>query len=729
MKSEKNVWKSITVIAVIFSVLAIAMVGTASAKSLYVNKDIGTSSISAYDIQPVPTYLVHQADSVPTGYGGVGLAIDCDSEILFVTFEPSGTLSIVDAKTLATLGQVTAPDASNLAGIVFDQDNQKLYIVDRHTGNLYVYSWDATTKTLTLDSTQTLSEVTDSFGIALDEINDILYVADGSQSKVEYYDTNTWTHLGTITLNHYVIGIAVDAKNGFLYTGAGWYGVGLFKYDLGTKTETSNTAIRVGVMGLAVDPDTSLLYVTTGYSGDYIGVFDSNLNLLHKTGDIGNPTGIVVPGKQISYNPLNLIKDDGLGDDECVAAGGSITYDICFDNLANPYEVTNVKITDPIPVQTSFVAATGGGIYDPVTKTVTWDIGTLSAGAVQQCVQLEVKVDTTATPGSTITNSATIDSEETPPTTVNEITDVCLNQPPVANAGPDQWKEQDILGGAMVTLDGSGSSDPDGDALNYKWTWAGGFASGVSPVVILPMGITTVTLTVDDGQSSDTDTVDITVQDTRPPVLTCPPDVTVEQDSAAGTKVPLTATATDICDASPMITSDEPLIYPLGTTIVTFTATDDSGNSASCETTVTVVDTTAPEVACLETVNPHGNNIPGEKNWKDTNEDGFYELSAVDICDVEPELYLMSIDVVATANLVDAFDPSAALGPYLSGDRVKYTESNGATEISEKKIGSYNDQADAIDSHVKGPHDLVVFAMDKTGNVGVMTCLVPPPPK
>ncbi len=236
--------------------------------------------------------------------------------------------------------------------------------------------------------------------------------------------------------------------------------------------------------------------------------------------------------------------------------------------------------------------------------------------------------------------------------------EVICNRPPVANAGPDQLKEQDSLGGAKVTLDGSDSYDPDGDPLKYKWTWDGRLETGVNPTVILPMGTTTVTLTVDDGQSSDTDTVDITVQDTTP-----------------------------------------------------------------------------PDVACLETVNPHGENVPpagsttppGSKGGQ--NDDGFYELKATDICDVEPEFYLMSIDVDATTDLFGAFDPSTALGPYPSGYKIKYTEANGATEISEKKIGSDNGQADAIDSHVKGPHDLVVFAMDDAGNLGVMTCLVPPPPK
>jgi len=44
------------------------------------------------------------------------------------------------------------------------------------------------------------------------------------------------------------------------------------------------------------------------------------------------------------------------------------------------------------------------------------------------------------------------------------------NRPPVADAGPDQT----VAPGAVVTLDGRGSSDPDGDALRFKWTQIGG---------------------------------------------------------------------------------------------------------------------------------------------------------------------------------------------------------------------------------------------------------------
>lgn len=92
------------------------------------------------------------------------------------------------------------------------------------------------------------------------------------------------------------------------------------------------------------------------------------------------------------------------------------------------------------------------------------------------------------------------------------------NEPPVANAGPDQTLEATSPEGAAVTLDGSASSDPDGDPLTYAWSTPVGEATGETASVTLPVGAHVITLTVtDDKDESDTDTVTVTVQDTTPP--------------------------------------------------------------------------------------------------------------------------------------------------------------------------------------------------------------------
>lgn len=175
------------------------------------------------------------------------------------------------------------------------------------------------------------------------------------------------------------------------------------------------------------------------------------------------------------------------------------------------------------------------------------------------------------------------------------------NRRPVAVAGPPQVVEQFSPAGAIVALDGSASSDPDGDLLTYTWTWPGGSATGPRPLVSLPHGATTITLVVNDGKAdSEPDTTSVTVQDTTAPVLVAPSDITVEQRSAAGTAVALgEALAADACDAAPLVINDAPEVFPLGTTVVTWTALDHAGNVATATQRVTVVDTTPPRIVSL----------------------------------------------------------------------------------------------------------------------------------
>ena len=100
------------------------------------------------------------------------------------------------------------------------------------------------------------------------------------------------------------------------------------------------------------------------------------------------------------------------------------------------------------------------------------------------------------------------------------------------------------------------------------------------------LGLTTVTWSATDAAgNTGTATQQVTVADTTSPVLTVPPDVQVTSD------VPLTvdigsATATDIFSVS--ISNDAPAQFPLGVTIVTWTATDANGNTTVAQQTVTV---------------------------------------------------------------------------------------------------------------------------------------------
>ena len=98
-----------------------------------------------------------------------------------------------------------------------------------------------------------------------------------------------------------------------------------------------------------------------------------------------------------------------------------------------------------------------------------------------------------------------------------------VNDPPLANAGPDQT----ALVGSPVNLAGSGSSDIDGTIVSYNWNFGDGATSTGITVshVYSATGTYIVTLTVtDNGGLTATDTAQITVTAT-------PVEVTVFKDS------------------------------------------------------------------------------------------------------------------------------------------------------------------------------------------------------
>jgi hypothetical protein len=98
----------------------------------------------------------------------------------------------------------------------------------------------------------------------------------------------------------------------------------------------------------------------------------------------------------------------------------------------------------------------------------------------------------------------------------------------------------------------------------------------------------------------DSNEVTIIVQDTTPPDIICPPNVTLECPADTTLSATGEATATDTCGAVTITHSDQlqPSCGNAGTLARTWTATDESGNTSTCAQIITVIDTTPPAITC-----------------------------------------------------------------------------------------------------------------------------------
>jgi uncharacterized protein YegL len=235
----------------------------------------------------------------------------------------------------------------------------------------------------------------------------------------------------------------------------------------------------------------------------------------------------------------------------------------------------DIDVQPRFPVSVSGATASAGAVT-VMGSTVVWTLPSLGSGA--QTLTLNHQHDGTGNGPLQIFTADYLDAEghmvaiATPSTTVTG-----CNTAPVANAGADQDIALSGTNTASVTLDGSASTD-DGliAPLTYSWASSGGTtAMGVSPTLLLPFGVHEFTLTVSDGEFSDTDAVIVAVGDPSPPLVT---------SAVAGT-----------LGANGWYTSN---------VTVSFTASDPESGVAStngCDTATVAADTVSQTFTCTAT--------------------------------------------------------------------------------------------------------------------------------
>ncbi|TAK07194.1 MAG: hypothetical protein EPO39_07115 [Candidatus Manganitrophaceae bacterium] len=197
-----------------------------------------------------------------------------------------------------------------------------------------------------------------------------------------------------------------------------------------------------------------------------------------------------------------------------------------------------------------------------------------------------------------------------------------INHPPVAEAGEDQT----VIEGAEVFLDGSGSFDPDSDALTYRWVQTAGPSvilsdptatrpSFTAPFVGSAGAIVTFELTVHDGTDQAADFVQVRVEAANHPPIA---DAGVDQTKDEGILVTLNGTGSHDPDGDtltyhwtqlggPVVSLSDsqsgtpsftaPLVSTGGATLLfQLVVNDGSADSAPDQVTVTVLDRNDPPI-------------------------------------------------------------------------------------------------------------------------------------
>lgn len=178
----------------------------------------------------------------------------------------------------------------------------------------------------------------------------------------------------------------------------------------------------------------------------------------------------------------------------------------------------------------------------------------------------------------------------------------------LSNLGPLTILGCTIAADAAVCPDSTGhtASVPTQPGVSYVWTVSGNATltggQGTSAITYdaLGPGTATIDVTVTLGSCTCADTFIVSVEDSEPPVATCPADITQTADpSECGAVVTFASSVTDNCPGATITcVPASGSFFPVGTTTVTCTATDGAGNQDVCTFTVTVTDDEEPVSLC-----------------------------------------------------------------------------------------------------------------------------------
>ena len=214
-------------------------------------------------------------------------------------------------------------------------------------------------------------------------------------------------------------------------------------------------------------------------------------------------------------------------------------------------------------------------------STVTaYDSGDAPAG---EQAWVQAGTPSTISLSSTFYAGLALESSGTSALCTGSFNNFAIYTPPVVNVPGNMTLQATGSYGGVATFVVTGSGNVDG-ALTAVCNPPSGS--------IFPLGVTSVAAVVTDGAGDVTSgTFTVTVQDTTPPVITVPSNITAVATTSTGGYVTYSTSAVDLVSGT-VPTTNIPAsgsFFPIGATTVTTTATDAAGNLGTATFTITML--------------------------------------------------------------------------------------------------------------------------------------------
>jgi hypothetical protein len=314
--------------------------------------------------------------------------------------------------------------------------------------------------------------------------------------------------------------------------------------------------------------------------------------------------------------PANGLVDATLG--PCQGAGMNCPVTVSrLDVVANSAFVLAGVAFDTAEVQNQGIGTGSRQAGNMLINPMELELSALE-DATQQTTQFHLQTQTLNKNAQnlTLTQFFSSFSLTTTPVTQNgvtvqvtvQMTGQPFGSPPVVGMAPstDNTKYECTCAECTTVSFASTATDPDNDLQSLAWlldnNLQGADGTSAPPELDLQLALSpipannlhTVSLVATDTRGATSmSSHTFSIADTTPPTITPPPALTIRSCDFPYLGQ---ATATDICSGKAAITNNSPGAFPVGTTVVTWSAEDASGNIGTATQKVTV--TQAAQTAC-----------------------------------------------------------------------------------------------------------------------------------